>query len=156
MFERDIHNTKPGVVYIKTSRRMQECGSWNVVYGITCTACQKIVYVGETSRTAKERLKEHDADVRHGRNKPAVDHFGSSGHTAENMGVAVPEVIRDSSKYYRQVRELEWIGLLERLKYRMKLTKKRKLGYYGMSIDGNRTRTLRRCSMFDSRGWVGC
>ena len=71
------------------------------------------VYVGETSRTVKERLKEHDADVRHGRNKPVADHFGSSGHTAENMGVNVLEVIRDSSKYYRQVRELEWIELLE-------------------------------------------
>ena len=41
---------------------------------------------GETSRTVKERLKENDADVRHGRNKPVADHFGSSGHTAEKSG----------------------------------------------------------------------
>ena len=31
MFERGIHNTKPGVVDIKTSRHMQECRSCNVV-----------------------------------------------------------------------------------------------------------------------------
>ena len=70
MFERGIHNTKPEVVDIKTSRHMQECRSWNVVYGIICTVCQKIVYVGDTSRTVKDRLQEHDADVRHARNKP--------------------------------------------------------------------------------------
>ena len=96
MFERGIHNTKPGVVDIKTRRRIQECRSWNVVYGITCTVCQKIVYVGETSRTVKDRLNENDADVRHGRNKPVADHFGSSEHTGEDMGVTVLEVIRDT------------------------------------------------------------
>ena len=127
MFERGIHSTKPGVLDIRTSRRIQKCRSWNVVYGITCTVCQKIVYVGETSRTVKERLKEHDAHVRHGRNKPVADHFGSSGHTAENMGVTVLEVIRDSSKYYLQVRELEWIELLE-TEVPNGVTKKTKVG----------------------------
>lgn len=29
------------------------CKTYNVVYGIECGACGKIVYVGETSRTVK-------------------------------------------------------------------------------------------------------
>ena len=37
---------------------------------MNCTRCDKIVYVGETGRTLKGRLKEHEADVRLGRENP--------------------------------------------------------------------------------------
>ena len=55
--------------------RKQRCDAWNVVYGINCTRCGKIVYVGETGRTLKDRLKEHEADVRLRREKPMAEHF---------------------------------------------------------------------------------
>jgi len=32
----------------------QECRMWNVVYGINCIRCKKMVYVGETGRTKTE------------------------------------------------------------------------------------------------------
>ena len=38
----------------------QECRMSNVLYGINCVRCKKIVYVDETERTLKHRLKEHE------------------------------------------------------------------------------------------------
>ncbi|KAH3832846.1 hypothetical protein DPMN_106142 [Dreissena polymorpha] len=34
------------------------------VYGIFGNTCQKLVYVGERSRTFKEKAKEYESDVR--------------------------------------------------------------------------------------------
>ena len=45
-------------------RKEVNCQTTNVVYGIKCRKCNKIVYVGETERTVAERIKEHLADVR--------------------------------------------------------------------------------------------
>ena len=39
-----------------------------VVYAIGCMECRE-VYIGETSRTAEQRVKEHKAHVTHGRTK---------------------------------------------------------------------------------------
>ena len=89
--------------------RKQRCDAWNVVYGINCTRCDKIVYVGETGRTLKDRLKEHEADVRLGREKPMAEHFNKNGHCVKDMGVCVLECIRDESKWYRKIKEQSWI-----------------------------------------------
>ncbi|KAH3842365.1 hypothetical protein DPMN_115862 [Dreissena polymorpha] len=67
-----------------------------------------MVYVGETSRSLKERAKEHEADVRLRRNKPISEHFNGAGHRVQDMGVSVSQ-IRDSSHYYRLIKELEFI-----------------------------------------------
>ena len=80
---------------------------------ISCTICKKMVYVGKTSRSVKNGLKEHEADVRHRRNKSVAGHFNSNGHSVENMGVSILELVRDSSRYYRQIRELDWIDKLQ-------------------------------------------
>ena len=47
----------------------------NVVYGIHCNKCKRMMYVGETSRTVGERLKEHMADIRLGRDRAVAHHF---------------------------------------------------------------------------------
>jgi len=60
--------------------KKQRCDAWNVVYGINCTRCDSMVYVGETGRTLKDRLKEHEADVRPGWEKPMAEHFSMNGH----------------------------------------------------------------------------
>lgn len=87
----------------------QECRAHNLVYGVFCGKCDKMVYVGETSRSLKERLKEHEADVRLGRCKPMSDHFNNQGHSSKDIGVTVLETINDASRYYRLIREIEWI-----------------------------------------------
>jgi hypothetical protein len=89
------------------------CSTHNVVYGIGCRTCRKVVYVGETSRTVKDRIKEHEADVRLKRKKPVADHFNGKNHDIEDMTVTVLEKIMDKGKYYRQMKELEWIKKLE-------------------------------------------
>ncbi|KAH3833104.1 hypothetical protein DPMN_106405 [Dreissena polymorpha] len=45
-----------------------------------------MVYVGETSRSLKERAKEHEADVRLRREKPISEHFNGAGHRVQDMG----------------------------------------------------------------------
>ncbi|KAH3751822.1 hypothetical protein DPMN_186398 [Dreissena polymorpha] len=55
-----------------------------------------MVYVGETSRSLKERAKEHEADVRLRRDKPISEHFNGAGHRVQDMGVSVLTQIRDS------------------------------------------------------------
>jgi len=79
------------------------------VYGINCTLCDNTVYVGETGRTLKDRLKEHEADVRLGREKPMAEHFSINGHCVKDMGVCVLECIRDESKWYRKKKRQSWI-----------------------------------------------
>ena len=87
----------------------QECKAHNLVHGVFCNKCERIVYVGETSRSLKERLKEHEADVRLRRCKPMSDHFNSQGHSSKDIGVSILETIKDESRYYRLIREIEWI-----------------------------------------------
>jgi Na+-translocating ferredoxin:NAD+ oxidoreductase RnfC subunit len=98
---------------IKGSAKHSECKMWNLVYGISCAKCERVVYVGETGRSLKERMKEHVADVRHRRAKPVADHFSSDGHTEKDMGVTVLERMKDNSRYYRQIKELQWIEKLQ-------------------------------------------
>ena len=94
---------------------------------ISCKICKKMVRVGKTSRSVKNRLKEHEADVRHRRNKPVAGHFNSNGHSVENMGVSILELVRDSSRCYRQIRELDWIDKLQ-TEIHNGLNKKAKVG----------------------------
>lgn len=92
MFTRGIHHSDSDRVGRKAGK--QECKVWNVIYGISCTICKR-----ETSRSVKDRLKEYEADVRHRRDKPVAGHFNSNGHSVENMGVSILELVGDSSRY---------------------------------------------------------
>jgi len=111
MLVRGLHN-REGVSGMAISKR-QICEAWNVIYGINCIQCDTKVYVGETSRSLKERLKEHEADKRHHRSKPVAEHFNSRDHSVEDMGVCILQNIRDNSDDYRMIKELDWIRLLK-------------------------------------------
>ena len=89
------------------------CNTWNVVYGIYCRVCKKVVYVGETERTAQERMKEHLDDIRLKRQKSVPEHFYQKGHTTDDVELMILERCTDSSKYYRKIRELRWIEQLQ-------------------------------------------
>ncbi|KAH3721075.1 hypothetical protein DPMN_063990 [Dreissena polymorpha] len=67
-----------------------------------------MVYVGETSRSLKERAKGYEADVRLRRDKPISQHFNDAGHRVQDMGVSVLSQIRDNSRYHRLIKELEF------------------------------------------------
>lgn len=105
----------------------QQCKTENVVYGITCGKCSKIVYIGETERRLRDRIKEHLADVRHQREKAVARHFNDEEHAITDFGVVILEKIIDNSKYYRLIKEKEWIDKLK-TEIPKGLNKKTKLG----------------------------
>ncbi|KAH3786244.1 hypothetical protein DPMN_164350 [Dreissena polymorpha] len=72
-----------------------------------------MVYVGDTSRSLKERAKEHEADVRLRRDKPISEHFNGAGHGGQDMDILVLTRIRHSSRYYRLIKEFEFIKKFE-------------------------------------------
>ena len=53
------------------------CGTRNVVYGIICTRCDVVAYVGETGRQLKERMTEHLRSIRLRHDVPIAAHFDS-------------------------------------------------------------------------------
>ena len=78
-----------------------------MVYGIECRKCNnKTVYVGETERTVAERIKEHLADVRHGREKTVSFHFNSADHEIGDLNLIILEKCKESSRLYRKAREV--------------------------------------------------
>ena len=107
IIQKGIHHSDPDMIDVTAQK--QVCTAWNVVYGINCTVCDKMVYVWGNVKVRKDRLKEHEADVRRRCDKPVAEHFNSEGHNVANMGASILEMIRDSSKYYRRVRELNWV-----------------------------------------------
>ena len=111
MLKRGFHNNPISDIPNETTK--QNCYIYNLVYGICCVKCQKKIYIGETSRSLKERAKEHEADVRLRRDKPISDHFNGAGHGVKDMGISVLTQIRDSSRYYRLIKELEFIKKYE-------------------------------------------
>jgi hypothetical protein len=102
-----------GAITYSTQPQNQKCQLTNVIYGLTCSDCEKIVYVGETGRAVAERYKEHEADIRLKRDKAVPNHFNQKGHSGDSVGVVVLERIRDNSRYYRKLREMSWIKQLE-------------------------------------------
>ena len=95
------------------------CTSTNVVYLLTCSACQK-QYVGETKRAFCVRFKEHLADIRHNRDKPIVHHIKSHNESEATIIPQIMELIRlnpdlDSTTTFRRKREIHWIYSLRTL-----------------------------------------
>ena len=82
--------------------RMNNCETANVIYGLKCAECYKIVYVGETERSAGERFKEHIADIRHWREKTVAAHYNSGNHIIQDLKVFFLERCRNNSMFYRK------------------------------------------------------
>ncbi|KAH3870984.1 hypothetical protein DPMN_034178 [Dreissena polymorpha] len=85
--------------------------------GTINTNCEENYMTARTSRSLKERAKEHEADVRLRRDKPISEHFNGAGHRVQDMGVSVLTQIREiliSLVRPRGLREdeegLEWLG----------------------------------------------
>ena len=97
--------------YIRTDRR-NNCETSNVIYGLNCVECNKIVYVGETERSAGERVKDDIADIRHRREKTVAAHHNSGNHKIQDLKEIILERCRNNSRYYRKTRESFWIDRL--------------------------------------------
>ena len=63
------------------------CTTTNIIYAITCTACDS-VYVGETKRRLADRITEHLRSIRlNTPGLPVAHHFNLPGHSLENVKV---------------------------------------------------------------------
>ncbi len=106
------------------------CGSNKVAYLVTCKVCHK-QYVGETSRTLKQRFNEHFYNWKnlkyparappsvHNVNHSAVaKHFCLDGHKLDDGKIQIlehilrPPLLKSTTKY-RKKRELHWIYQLK-------------------------------------------
>ena len=104
MFRKGVlHYSNADGEKVDYGQNIYDCMSRNVVCSIRCTRYSNIVYVGETSRKIKERMKLHDADVRLRRYKAVGDHFNSHGHSRSDMEVVILERIVFESRYFRQI-----------------------------------------------------
>ena len=65
--------SKGSIIPVKDSLN---CGSKSLIYVIKCRNCN-LMYVGETSRTLRERLTEHRATVRNNKDCPISHHFNT-------------------------------------------------------------------------------
>lgn len=89
------------------------CDTRNVVYLVSCTVCDMPMYVGETERMLKQRIKEHIWDIKADRDKPVAIHFNKSGHSYNNLKVQIIERVSEKNTAYRRIREELWIDKLK-------------------------------------------
>jgi hypothetical protein len=77
---------------VKGSFRIKEsytCITPNIVYCLTCTACDSL-YIGETKRRLGDRVREHLRDIRtKNSNSPVALHFNKARHSIEYLAVSV-------------------------------------------------------------------
>ena len=94
--------------------RSGNCNTKNVVYLITCMKCKHPVYVGETGRSIKHRIKEHVWDIRGKRDKVVAVHFNSADHSENDAKFCIIEALNPNrSTTYRRIREEFWINKLQ-------------------------------------------
>ena len=68
------------------------CASTNVVYLLTCTACQA-AYVGETGCTLRERMNGHRSAIKNGEDTPVADHFKEEHSARVSVLTSTPEEV---------------------------------------------------------------
>jgi hypothetical protein len=88
-----------------------DCKTTNVVYGIGCTECERIVYVGETGDRLYQRMLLNLSRIRTNYPDPVAKHFNSENHTVQNMQIIGIERT-DKEVIYRRVKESLWIKKL--------------------------------------------
>ena len=91
------------------------CRSQNVVYGIWCDTCEKVVYVGETGGSIYTRVQNRLSSIRSASlavELPVGRHFKSSDHSLDGLKVVGLERVWKENVDYRRVRESRWMQLL--------------------------------------------
>jgi len=116
-----MHSAKAVDTIISTTtglhHKMQHslsCSSQNIIYVITCNSCKR-QYVGETTRTLRERLTDHKSNVRTNKPTPITIHFNQAGHSSADIRIIPIERIPDTrnSLLNRKQREKYWIQKLK-------------------------------------------
>ena len=93
-----------GIVPLPIPQGTFSCRSANVVYAITCTACNA-VHIGETGCLLRERMNGHRCSVKHGQDTPVAEHFKKKKH---KMAVCVLQGAQEDRTMRRSL-EKKWI-----------------------------------------------
>ena len=91
------------------------CKSHNVVYGIWCEGCRKVVYVGETGVSLYARAQNHLSSIRSVNPSvglPVRRHFMTQEHSLDDLRVVGLERVWKGSVDYRRARERRWMSLM--------------------------------------------
>ena len=89
------------------------CNSTGLVYLLECKLCStRNRYVGQTSRSLKERLAGHRAAYRAGKNMPLYTHFRRRTHTLNSITVTVLQVLHDPTQDNLLAAEAAWMEAL--------------------------------------------
>ena len=107
-------DTVPGAERSLHYDRTIGCKTSNLVYGIWCAKCSKVVYVGQTGDTVYKRMQNHLSSIRCKREGriPVNRHFTEGGHNEEDFRVIGLERTWGNSEDRRKFREMRWVGLL--------------------------------------------
>ena len=90
------------------------CKSSNVIYGVHCKKCEKVLYVGETSTKLYTRTQNHLSAIRNKRtDQPVAAHFNSETHSITDFVVVGLEQVWKKDTTYRRLREQYWISRLK-------------------------------------------
>jgi tripartite motif-containing protein 2/3 len=114
-----IHASQTKFAYstsLNTQFKIQQsltCASHNIVYLITCARCN-LQYVGETSRTLRERLTDHRSNIKTKKPTPISVHFSTPMHSFQDLRIIAIEKIPEqtNSLLNRRDRENYWIKKL--------------------------------------------
>ena len=89
-----------------------DCKTRNVIYGILCEQCNKVVYVGETGTMLYQRFANHISSIRRGKDEPIANHFNGQGHKLNNLKILGIEILKQNNIHQRKIRESFWIEKL--------------------------------------------
>ena len=90
------------------------CKTSNLVYGIWCDKCKRVIYVGQTGDTIYRRTQNHLSSIRCSRTGriPVNRHFAEMGHSEGDFKIVGLERTWGNSEERRKVREMRWVELL--------------------------------------------
>ena len=88
-------------------------------YQLICRHCPQFLYIGETSRKAKERYYDHRSYITNRNLDTAAGaHFNSKGHNITDMSMLPFEKIRPANNVHtRKIREKLWINRYQAVRY---------------------------------------
>uniref|UniRef100_A0A1X7UGQ5 GIY-YIG domain-containing protein n=1 Tax=Amphimedon queenslandica TaxID=400682 RepID=A0A1X7UGQ5_AMPQE len=91
------------------------CSSSNIIYLITCEKCRK-QYVGQTTKTLRERIYHHRSSIKTGQRRYISKHFNLEGHKIQHLKVQVI----DTNENTETLNKLEryWIQKLDTMQPR--------------------------------------
>ncbi|OCT82299.1 hypothetical protein XELAEV_18024820mg [Xenopus laevis] len=113
----DIHHPRSGIPVPISGHH--SCTTTFVVYAIKCPC--GLVYVGQTSRMARDRIREHKSAIKCKRmDQPVAKYFTELGHTVSQLKFqildAVPKLKRGGNRVKKLLyKEAWWIRKLDTL-----------------------------------------